>query len=287
MMKYTIEQLKEYCKDKDITQKIACPICGKLYVYRGLWVHIDRSHNESKQYCQGNNGCYKSEKYKTAIKTGMNNYYNEVLGDFKEFEVESCKCHKIFTVTERENKFPSKDKYFCSVKCSHSHIISDEQKKKASEWNKIHNRKHPEHNICRWCGEKTKSWKNKFCSKDCLRNWKRGNQTEIKKYRTDCQFTFSLNQFPEEFDFTLVEKYGWYKATNHGNNLTGVSRDHMYSIHDGFVNKVDPKIISHPANCKLMQHTSNSAKHSKSSITLDELLKRIEEWDNKYGVWGC
>lgn len=101
-------------------------------------------------------------------------------------------------------------------------------------------------------------------------------------YRHDCAFTFALSDFPDEFDFSFIEKYGWYKAANHGNNLNGVSRDHMYSVKDGFINNVDPKIISHPANCKLVLQRYNSSKCSKSSITLEQLMDRIQKWDIKY-----
>lgn len=286
MIKYTIEQFREYCKDKDHTQKIACPICSKLYSYKGLWTHIDRSHNESKQYCQGNNGCYNKPEYKKALKNGLNKYHNETLGEFKEFEVECYKCHKKFKVRERENKFPSKDKYFCSKFCSHIHIQTEEQNLARSLKLKGKYYKHyikPKNLYCKFCGKILTNRKRKFCNDECLKNWKRRNTSEYKKYWIECQFKFALNEYPEEFDFSLIEKYGWYKASNHGNNLTGISRDHKYSVSDGFKNKVDPKIISHPANCELMQHNKNSSKYKKSSITLEELLKRIEKWNKKYG----
>jgi hypothetical protein len=34
-------------------------------------------------------------------------------------------------------------------------------------------------------------------------------------------------------------------------NLGGVSRDHMIAVRDGFNLGIDPKLLSHPANCKL------------------------------------
>ena len=91
-----------------------------------------------------------------------------------------------------------------------------------------------------------------------------------------------MNTYPNEFDFSLIEKNGWYKAKNHGDNLNGVSRDHMYSIMEGFRNNIDPDIISHPANCKLLLHNDNVSKSDNCSITIDELKKRINEWENKY-----
>ena len=83
------------------------------------------------------------------------------------------------------------------------------------------------------------------------------------------QILFSLDAYPEEFDFSLIEKYGWYKAKNNGDNPNGVSRDHMFSVKDGFLNKIDPKIISHPANCRLVLQRENAKKRNKSCITLE------------------
>jgi len=56
----------------------------------------------------------------------------------------------------------------------------------------------------------------------------------------------------------------------------------MYSIEDGFLNKVEPCLISHPANCKLILQRANSTKYKKSSITIEELKERIKNWDLKY-----
>ena len=43
----------------------------------------------------------------------------------------------------------------------------------------------------------------------------------------------------------------------------------MFSVKDGFLNKVDPKIISHPANCRLVLQRENAKKRNKSCITLE------------------
>lgn len=105
----------------------------------------------------------------------------------------------------------------------------------------------------------------------------------IVRYRQLCEFKFNLKDYPDEFDFSLIEKYGWYKAKNRGDNPGGISRDHMYSIKDGFINNIPPEIMSHPTNCKLMRQYKNNIKNSKSSITIKELYKRIEDWKKKYG----
>jgi hypothetical protein len=124
--------------------------------------------------------------------------------------------------------------------------------------------------------------KNTYCNQECKNEFFRRNRTEIENYKKDCQFKFNLKDFNDEFDFILIKKCGWYKAKNRGDNLDGVSRDHMYSIMEGFRNNIDAKLISHPANCKLMIHNKNVSKNDKCSITLKELNERIKEWNEKY-----
>lgn len=110
------------------------------------------------------------------------------------------------------------------------------------------------------------------------------NRESFKYYQIQCAFTFALKDYPDEFDFGLIEKYGWYSPKNSNKpNLAGVSRDHMVSIKWGWENKVDPKIISHPANCKLVLQPKNASKHTDCSIAYEELLERIEAWNKKYG----
>lgn len=54
------------------------------------------------------------------------------------------------------------------------------------------------------------------------------------------------------------------------------------SVSYGFTNNIDPAVISHPANCRIMLHKDNKIKHSKSDITLSQLLEKIEIWNKKY-----
>lgn len=98
-------------------------------------------------------------------------------------------------------------------------------------------------------------------------------------YRGQCEFKFNLKNYPNEFDFQLLTEHGMF---NPKNNPKGVSRDHMLSVQYGKDNRIDPKIISHPANCKLMLQGDNTRKQGNSCITYDELIDRITEWDLKY-----
>ena len=110
----------------------------------------------------------------------------------------------------------------------------------------------------------------------------RSKRPALTNYRADCAFKFDLKSYPNEFDFTLIESYGWYKPKNRGNNLSGVSRDHAVSVRYGFDNNLPAEHLAHPANCVLMQHGKNVSKGKNSTMSYEELLKRIEAWDNKY-----
>ena len=111
----------------------------------------------------------------------------------------------------------------------------------------------------------------------------RSSRSDLANYRADCAFKFNLSDYPTEFDFTLIESYGWYKPTNKGNNLIGISRDHAVSIRYGFDHSLPTVHLAHPAKTILMQHSKNVSKGKKISLSYEELLERIEAWDKKYG----
>lgn len=139
----------------------------------------------------------------------------------------------------------------------------------------IRNRKIDGKKYCKYCKLFIIQDKYKKICEDCRYSY-------YKAYRPSCEFKFILYDYPEEFDFELIKKHGWYSPSNKKNNLKGVSRDHLYSVKYGFINKVDPIIISHPANCRLIRQKENSSKGYKSCITLQELKERISIWNLKY-----
>lgn len=119
------------------------------------------------------------------------------------------------------------------------------------------------------------------CSK-CLIKKSNKNISDVRKFRYYSRFTFDIQKYPEEFDIKLIEKYGLYSPANGNNNLFGICKDHKYSIHDGFKNKINPLILQHPANCQLLLFLDNKKKNTTSSLTLVELLTRIISWNDKY-----
>ncbi len=75
------------------------------------------------------------------------------------------------------------------------------------------------------------------------------------------------------------QTYAGHKTTlgirNRQNHL-----DHMYSIADGWHNKVDPKILGHICNLRIIDGIENQKKNHTSSISLTELLQRYKEQNN-------
>lgn len=103
--------------------------------------------------------------------------------------------------------------------------------------------------------------------------------TEDKKlYYKQCKFNFDPFRYDFIPGFNLLKEFGVYHPIN---NPNGVCRDHMLSKAFGFTNQVDPKIISHPANCQYLLNIDNIKKNSSSSISLEDLIERIDKWDSQ------
>lgn len=279
--------MKNYC---------SCISCKKEYSNKGIFTHFARSHGtdiEKSKYSMGYNG-----KYDVLAERVSTRKENEKL----IYNLNPRLCLYCNNIIPFEDNLNNK---FCNHRCAatytnnnrinNGYIVSIETKFKISEQTTGKSYKRLTNVACYKCGISfqlmcgPKIDLSKICCDVCkhiVRHRKIAalDLAKLKDYRLACKFRFSLNKYPSEFDFTLIESFGWYKAANHGNNLYGVSRDHMVSVRYGFDNNVDPEIIAHPANCKLMQHSLNVKKYISNSITYDELLIRIKEWDLKYST---
>jgi len=102
-------------------------------------------------------------------------------------------------------------------------------------------------------------------------------RTDIYRYRCMCAFKLTANELQHVKGYDLLVKYGYYNSIN----TIGVVKDHRLSIKAGFISKINPELLSHPANCEFLLHKDNLNKSSNSSITLDDLQKEIVDWNNR------
>lgn len=187
--------------------------------------------------------------------------------------------------------FKENTRYFCSRNCSASFmnkLRTPESRKKQSETvkktllqkgfilkeNRIKSKRKesipPIFKNCKSCKKELYNTY-KFICDDCKNLY-------YKYYRTECNFKFSIKKYSylfSEEDINLLIDKGMYSASNKGNNKEGISRDHKFSVKNGFILFIKSFIIAHPANCKLLIHTENQKKNSKSSIFLNDLYQDI------------
>jgi len=101
------------------------------------------------------------------------------------------------------------------------------------------------------------------------------NTNEKFLYRKSCEFSFDPYKYKNIPGYELLLDKGIYSAVG---NPNGVCRDHMLSVEYGWRNKIDPKIIAHPANCQFIGNIDNIKKGSSSCLSLKLLKTRIKNW---------
>lgn len=102
--------------------------------------------------------------------------------------------------------------------------------------------------------------------------------------RSRYYFKFNVFHYPDLFDLNELTRVGFYNAggnNKRGINMNGLSRDHRVSVSEAMLNNYDEYYIRHPINCDLMPQNKNSRKHSKSSITYEQLVCEVNEYDNR------
>ena len=61
----------------------------------------------------------------------------------------------------------------------------------------------------------------------------------------------------------------------------GYSLDHIYSKKQGFIDNVDPEIIGHWSNLRIILESENNSKQAKCDITLEQLLYNYDKETRK------
>lgn len=271
---------------KEIVENI-CPYCGEVLIMnkRSFANHV-RWCKKNPRYAEIKDSCISKLKSKPSKKK---TYIHQCKICGKDYEV---KC------TEYIHQL-GKYKKTCCDKCAKQLTANNSNIELKNERISNSFKQKPSHKkevikICKYCGKEfvTNNINRIFCSCLChrrdirLTGYQELKDKKLKSlYKSCCQFKFALNNYPDEFDFSLIEKHGWYKAKNRGDNLNGISRDHIYSRNKGFEELIDPYIISHPANCQLLRHNDNISKHKGCDISIGDLIEKIKKWHQKYGEY--
>ncbi len=257
-----------------------CIYCNKIF-----------ENEEGRVFSNHVRWCVKNitngDKGSKSISNAKFNRKIKLFGCIEKYVVFCNICNKSFEIFEHKNIFTEKKAYFCSRSCSNTReSVSESTKQKISaSLEKAAEERGLKKKKCIVCKKIINlKLKRKTCDNYCLTKLKESKKgSDVKKnYRSKCSFKFSVYLYPDEFDFSILNELGWYKAKNRGNNLDGVSRDHMVSVIYGYENNIDPLIIAHPANCRLIKHNENVSKGKKNIISYEELLDRIKNWDEKY-----
>lgn len=137
------------------------------------------------------------------------------------------------------------------------------------------------YNKCRHCDALTiLNTKQKYC-KQCANNYSDG-------LRYIYSFRFNVYEYPNLFDLNYINTVGWFSnGGKYGTkqlNKSGLSKDHKISVHDAIINAYDPYYITHPLNCDIIPQLDNMKKHTTSSISYNELIIQVNEYNLKYGV---
>lgn len=91
-------------------------------------------------------------------------------------------------------------------------------------------------------------------------------------------------------DFENYKRMVWNETKKHNLNLlenynlrgrTRYHLDHQYSIWQGFLDGVSPEIVGHFCNLKMIDYKENLSKHTKCTLSLEELKKLIKDFDAK------
>lgn len=127
--------------------------------------------------------------------------------------------------------------------------------------------------ICRHC-------KTQFLSKTSLQ-YCNIHRDEATNKRAFYKFRFSLYDYPALFNLTLLKQVGFYGPGGKCKrwNKDGLSRDHRVSVSDAIKHNYDQYYITHPMNCELMPQTQNDIKKGQSSITYEELIILVDNFD--------
>jgi hypothetical protein len=97
---------------------------------------------------------------------------------------------------------------------------------------------------------------------------------EIELFETYSKIVRSLTRFTFNKNKNIIDPDGLKELDSKNYHI-----DHIYSISDGFLNDIEPKIIASYHNLRIITKIENLQKGRKSGMELSELLEKINNQD--------
>lgn len=109
------------------------------------------------------------------------------------------------------------------------------------------------------------------------------NLIVFENYRDDWDWLFENKEDYFTFVRALTEKnYDLFKNRINPKNLKRGWKnnhvDHIYSISQGYKDRVNPFWIAHPCNLQMLKARENKRKNAKCGHTIEELVLKITEF---------
>jgi len=265
------------CMNQYTSIQVSCVCCKKILSVKGIHTHYIASHTvDGKQTwkASGAKGGVFGKEFGTNTK-------RKNVEKYLTAPKHCLQCSAVMSYENRQNKF-------CSQSCAatHNNLKLVGKRKygpaKSSNLTKYEKQKLNKNIVgpysavyrckCKVCGKETiLRFYKKFCAEH------RNNYSH--NGRANYWFTFKLSDYPDLFDFTLLKTYGMRSRGK--NNINGVVRDHKVSVADAIRNNYDPYYIKHPLNCELLLNSDNAKKHKASSMTYEELVYQVDEYEKR------
>lgn len=279
----------------------SCLICRELKSAKGIFTHHLRSHgsDEEKEKLNRGNSNHSIDRHRS------NNLKAKKRKELYNLNPVKCKnCFSDLLYNKKHNNFCSRS---CSASYNNRNHIPGRKfgpsKSKIEQIKKIRPVKAKIVKISKPIKKKQYKWStsdivgpysrlfNCVCS-HCHSMFLTKKKSKYCTSHTDLysnarnrfQFTFNVYHYSDLFNIKLITEYGWYSPGNRGpKNNNGVSRDHRISVNQAIKHNYDAYYISHPLNCKIMLHSDNKKKYTKSSINYKKLVALVDLYESVYG----
>jgi hypothetical protein len=299
--------------DNYLSPLASCIKCREVKSSKGLFTHFVRTHGTEEQ-----KSIYKSGFTSGEISAIKRKSFDKKIESLKTYYLNPnvCKlCNLELDWFQRNNKFCS---HSCSASSNNEHMKRTEsqniktalsvklyhEKRKLEKQEFLNNfvgpifrkqkREKPikepkklKHKRYEILGDYCKIYfcNCKFCNSTFIKQTVKqicdNCKVDQERLYFDYRFSFNVYNYPDLFDLNKLSELGWYSPRGKSGkwNPEGLSRDHKVSVSESVKNLYDPFYITHPLNCDLIPHTENNKKKHRSSISYQQLVSIVDEYE--------